>query len=526
MDSQTIILGIAIAYLGLMLAVGFWANTKMKSSKEFLVAGQSLGFFVMAMASFSSIQSGWGMVGATGTTSAWGLAALVGTALLAPLGFALAWFLLGGRLRLIAHRHEVYSIPDIVRVRYESKAAHLWMSIAMILGAIGYMTAQIVAAGVITSLLLGIPFAAATWVGAVVVAIYTMAGGMLAAVWTDLVQGIVMIAMSIVIFGIAMASGGGWSAIMGTLAGEDIAFVSLDGVKPVVWIIANTIMIVLGMVAQPQLIHKFLMLKSPKELKWGATVAGLGYATTTMFSLGVGVAMRSAIIDGRLAEPDLDSTATSFLSNFTNPIVAGLALTALLAAIMSSASSFITIGASALMRDLTSALRIAVRRDLMWNRLASLVIVGASLFIGLYLDQIIYLLGAIGWAAFGAAIFGPIILGIYWRRGTGIAATISIVSGLVLNVGFTLLTSQAGWVPPENFFSGALVIVAGILVYIAASYATSSEADKRRFDELYPVVLAQNTTGAPDDRNVAVLADDVPQPSSPRANKFASEGAE
>ena len=486
MDSQTIILLVAIIYLLLMVAIGIWANTKMKSSKDFLVAGQSLGFFVMAIASFSSIQSGWGMVGSTGTVSAWGVGAVI-SATVVPIGFALAWFLLGARLRRISQKHEVYSIPDIVRVRYQSRGAHLWMSIAMILGSIGYMTAQIVAAGVITSLLLGVPFMTATWIGGLIVAAYTMAGGMLAAVWTDLIQGLIMIGMSLLIFILALVSGGGWTNVMSTLSGESMRFVALDGVQPAVWIVANAIMLFLGMVAQPQLIHKFLMLKSTKELKWGAAVAAIGYATTTLFSLGVGIGMRSAIIKGEAAAPDnLDDTATSFLSHFTNPVIAGLALVALLAAIMSSASSFITIGAAALTRDLMAALRITVRRDLLWNRLASLVIVLAALVIGLYLDQIIYLLGSIGWAAFAAAIFGPVVLGIYWRRGTGIAAMVSIIAGLVLNVGMTLLTSQELVVPPKQFFAAPLIIIAGIVIYVVLSYFTNSAKDREMFDDLYP----------------------------------------
>ena len=289
MDDQTIILAISIAYLLLMLGIGAWANTRMASAKEFLVAGQSLGFFVMAIASFSSIQSGWGMVGASGTTSTWGIGAFVAAALLPPLGFTLAWFLLGGRLRAIAARHEVYSIPDIVRVRYGSRPAHFTMSVAMVIGAIGYMTAQVVAAGVIMSMLLGLPLGAATLAGALIVAAYTIAGGMLAAVWTDLVQGLLMIAMSIVVFVIALGAGGGWTSTMASITEADPDFLALDGIKPAAWVAANSIMIMLGVAAQPHLIHKFLMLKSPRELKWGATVAAIGYATTTLFSLGVGL---------------------------------------------------------------------------------------------------------------------------------------------------------------------------------------------------------------------------------------------
>lgn len=486
MDEQTIILGISIAYLALMLGIGAWANSRMASAKEFLVAGQSLGFFVMAIASFSSIQSGWGMVGATGTTSTWGIGAFVASALLPPLGFTLAWFLLGGRLRAIAARHEVYSIPDIVRVRYRSRPAHFTMSVAMIIGAIGYMTAQVVAAGVIMSLLLGLPLGVATLAGALIVAAYTIAGGMLAAVWTDLVQGLLMIGMSIVVFVLALGAGGGWTSTMATISGADPDFLALDGIKPAAWVAANSIMIMLGVAAQPHLIHKFLMLRSPRELKWGATVAAIGYATTTLFSLGVGLGARAAIVDGRMPEPgSTDDTATSFLDTFTSPLVAGLALTALLAAIMSSASSFITIGASALTRDLVSSLGRRVERELLWNRVASLAIVGAALYIGLFLDQIIYLLGAIGWAAFAAAIFGPVVLGIYWRRGTGLATTVSVVVGLGLNVALTAFTS-AGWTPPSTFFPGGVVVCVGILVYIGMSALTRSPADQERFDLLYP----------------------------------------
>lgn len=486
MDSQTIILVVAVLYLVLMLAIGAWANTRMASAREFLVAGQSLGFFVMAIASFSSIQSGWGMVGATGTTSTWGIGGFVAAALLPPLGFTLAWFLLGHRLRAISRRHEVYSIPDIVRVRYGSRSAHVSISVAMIAGAIGYMTAQVVAAGVIMSLLLGIPLGAATVAGAVVVAAYTVAGGMLAAVWTDLVQGVLMIGMSVVVFVVAIAAGGGWGSTMATITASDPGFLALDGIKPAAWIAANAVMILLGVVAQPQLIHKFLMLRSSRELKWGAAVAALGYATTTLFSLGVGLGARAAIVDGRLTEPaEVDDTATGFLAEFTSPVVAGLALTALLAAIMSSASSFITIGASALTRDLVGSLGRSLDRELLWNRVASVGVVGASLFVGLYLDQIIYLLGAIGWAAFAAAIFGPVVLGIYWRRGTGFAATTSVVVGLGLNVVLTLATSN-GWEAPATFFTGGVVVCTGILVFVVVSVLTASAVDRARFDALYP----------------------------------------
>src|SRR5699024_12748587 len=93
--SSVTVLSIIVVYFVLMFAIGFWANRRTKSSKEFLVAGQSLGFFVMAIASFSSVQSGWGMVGNTGAMFDAGIAALLSAASLVPLGFASGGFLVG-----------------------------------------------------------------------------------------------------------------------------------------------------------------------------------------------------------------------------------------------------------------------------------------------------------------------------------------------------------------------------------------------------------------------------------------------
>lgn len=92
--AQVVVIAVVVVYFLLMILIGAWANRRTSSSKEFLVAGQSLGFFVMAIATFSSIQSGWGMVGSTGTAYSWGPQALIAAAFLTPLGFALAWFLL------------------------------------------------------------------------------------------------------------------------------------------------------------------------------------------------------------------------------------------------------------------------------------------------------------------------------------------------------------------------------------------------------------------------------------------------
>lgn len=483
---MTVVLAIVIFYFIVMFAIGYWANTRMKGAKDFLVAGQTLGFFVMAIASFSSIQSGFGMIGHTANTNAWGIQAIVAAALLVPLGFALAWFLLGARLHRIARAHDVFSIPDIIRVRYPNRSSHLSMSIAMFIGSVAYMTAQVTALGVIMSLIFGISLTLGAIIGSVIVAAYTIAGGMLAAVWTDFIQGLLMVLMSVVAFVIATNSAGGWSNMLKTIAANDIGFLKLDATQPMTWIFGFIFLAVLGTAAQPQLATKFLMLKSASELRWGSLVAAVGYAVTTLFALSIGLATRALMFQGEAPEFDnFDNTTTWFLDNMTSPGFAGFALAGLLAAIMSSASSFITIGASSLVRDFTSSIGKVVRRELMWNRLASAFVVLCSLVFALYLTQVVFLLGAIGWAAFASAVFAPVVFGLYWKRATGIATTVAVAFGVLGNLILTVLTSEEVITIPTYMQDGALVIAVATVLFVGISLLFPSPGSEAGFAAAY-----------------------------------------
>lgn len=487
MTSNATVVSIIVVYFVLMFAIGYWANRRTKSSKEFLVAGQSLGFFVMAIASFSSIQSGWGMVGNTGAMFDVGIAALLAAAFLVPLGFTLAWFLLGARLHKVAQQHEVYSISDLVKIRYRSRPAHIAISVAMVIGAIAYMTSQISAMGVISSLLLGTSIQTGAWIGAAVVAVYTIAGGMLAAVWTDLIQGLLMIVISVFIFFAAIELSGGWLQTLSVINLAEPGHLMLIGDNSDSYFFGYAVLLLFGAAGQPQLITKFLMLKDSKELKWGATVSGLAYGVTTLFSLGIGLAMKAMVIDGQ-TEPlnNIDETTTVFLSQFTSPVVAALALTALLAAIMSSASSFITIGAAAVVRDFVgSVMGRTVRRELFWNRVWAGIITLASVLLVFYLSQVIFILGAFGWAAFAAAILGPIGLGIYWRKATGNGALWGIITAMGLNFVVTVVEATGIIAVPGHIHIGGLSLVVSVVVFVAVSALSKQRTNDVLFDQFY-----------------------------------------
>jgi sodium/proline symporter len=348
------------------------------------------------------------------------------------------------------------------------------------------MTAQVTATGVFFRLIFGSSLTVGAIIGSAVVALYTIVGGMLAGAWTDFIQGLLMVVMSLLTFFVATNTVGGWNAMLNTIAGHDVSFLRLDATQPLTFVYTFVVMAILGTAAQPQLISKFLMLRSHRDLKWGALVAAVGYAVTTLFALGVGLTMRTLTIEGRAPElANIDNTTTWFFENMMSPVFAGFVMAGLLAAIMSSSNSFIAVGASALMRDLPSALGISVRSEVFWARVTSAVVVLSSLLFSLYLSQVVFLLGAIGWAAFASAIFGPLALGLYWRRATGFATTVAIGFGVVGNLITAALTSQEIITLPAYIQTGGLITCLGILIFIAVSVAVPSRGCDVRFTQMF-----------------------------------------
>src|SRR5699024_5592625 len=138
-------------------------------------------------------------------------------------------------------------------------------------------------------------------------------------------------------------------------------------------------------------------IKSQKELKWGAFTASLAYAFTTLLVIGIGLTARSLTIQGNfpaIATPD--DSLTAFVTHFTPPIIAGLVLSGLLAAIMSTGSAFVTLGAASLIRDIPRAFNKQVKNELLRNRLAVIGLLTLSLLFSFYMDTLVALLGIFG----------------------------------------------------------------------------------------------------------------------------------
>ncbi len=480
-----IIISIVVIYLIICIVIGIWATKQTKSTSDFLIAGRNLGMFVMAIAAFSSIQSGFGLLGGVGQTYSDGMGFVIGVLIAAPLGFGLTWFLVGKRMWMMGEQGEVFTLGDVVEKRYKSKSVRGWLGIAITLGVIGYLGTQVQAMGIIMHSIFGISPKAGALIGLAILAFYSVGGGIIASVYTDLFQGIIMIVISIIVFFVAINIGGGFQNITETLQSADPLLATPFGTYSMVSIVCWIFLFSLGAAGQPHFINKFLMIKNTKQLKWGAFTAGLAYAITVLLVLCIGLVARVLYIQGKfpeIASPD-DSLIT-FVANFTPSIIGGLILAGLLAAIMSTGSGFVTLGAASLVRDIPRAFNFKVKNELLMNRIVVLVLLIISTLFSFYMDTLVALLGVFGWGTFASAVFPTVVLGLIWKKATKQGAVSSIIIALGLNF-FLEISQKYGMVfLPEGVVVGAFSLAISIMTFITVSLLTQNKNTKLSNDLL------------------------------------------
>jgi len=478
-----------VAYLACCFGIGVWALRRTRSAADFFVAGTSLGPVVMTIATMASIMSGFGFVGGPGLVYESGTSSLWIT-FPATIGFALSWVLLGKRLRLLAETREILTLPDVVAARYGGRAPRLAMAAALVLGVIGYLGTQVLAVGVVLVAVLGVSLPAALLIGLGVLAFYTVGGGILAGVYNDVFQGVVMMIASVAVLFYALVAGGGMEQISRTLWTMDPKFIGPWGARGPMAALSWYLIFGLGWMGQPHGITKFLMLREVGGLRWGALLTGSVYMVCSLLWMSIGLAMRSVVQTGGqppLAAPDL--AAPVFLMNYTPPLVAGVVFAGLLAAIMSTANSFLNIGAAALVRDLPLAWGgKAPRHELGWSRVATVVLLAVSALFALYMENLVALLGAFGWGTFAAAIVPPVAIGMNWKRATGAGCVASILASLVLNFSLELASRHGVYTLPYGMNVGCFSLLVSLIVFIGVSWLTGRGAEDRLAPEVRAVL--------------------------------------
>lgn len=480
MDRALVTLVSVSVYLAVCIAVGFWAMRRTKSSKDFFMAGRSLGVFVTAFAVFSSTMSGFGFVGGPGLVYQMGMSSLwiVAATIAGP---AVLFALVAKRIRIFAEIRDCVSLPDIAAARYKSEAVRALMAAVVLLGVMGYLATQILAMAVVLQNILqdaqvfpGISLEAAVAFSTAVLVFYTVTGGIVASVYTDLIQGSIMVAAALLVFAAVLGTfEGGMAEMSAIIAADDREAMGPWGTLGMFGGLSWMLVFALGTAGQPHVITKYMMLKDVKDIRYVVPLGAFAYAVTALLWIGLGLAMRALVLRGGhdpLMTPD--AAAAEFLQNYANPLLAGVVFAALLAAIMSTADGFLNIGTAAVIHDFPIAIRgRSLGNELLWARVTTVGIAIVAALIALYSGDLVALLGAFGWGTFAAAIVPVIAIGLNWKGATATAAAVAIASSLIVNFGVRI----TGVTVPYGLDVGAVSLVVSLCLFLSISLLGSPD---------------------------------------------------
>jgi len=475
---NTIVFGCVAAYMVLCVVIGLWAMRKTKNAHDFFMAGRNLGVLVTGIAVFSSTLSGFGFVGGPALIYKMGISS-VWMVICAAIGFCLSFYLLGKRIWLFAAMRNSVSLPDVVATRYQSELSRFLMALAILLGVMAYLGSQIKA---MAHVLQDIMSRGSFWqdislewcviISSAVLVFYCVTGGIIASVYTDLFQGLIMIVAALLVFFYAYQTlPGGFAEMSQTIAADDAEAMAPWGALGMLGCMSWYFLFALGAVGQPHVVTKMMMNKNIRDVRYILPVSIIGFGISALLWISIGLAMRALVIQG--LHPELvtaDAAAPQFLQIHTPALLAGIVFAALFAAIMSTADGFLNVGAAAVVHDIPQALRgKSLKQELFWARITTVVLAAAAALFSLYSpDGMIAMLGSFGWGIFAAAIVPVVAIGLNWKRGTALAANVAISASLLIN--FTVMFMRKMEVPiPYKIHEGAIALIASICIYFSIS---------------------------------------------------------
>ncbi|NKB33757.1 MAG: hypothetical protein GKR91_11730 [Pseudomonadales bacterium] len=478
---QEIIVGAVVAYMIFCVLTGLWAMRRTHSSSDFFIAGRGLGPIVVALALFSSTLSGFGFVGGPGLVYSIGVSSFW-MVVISSTGYAIGFFLVAKRIRMIAELRDCISLPDIVAARYNSQAVRFMIAITIVLGVMGYLATQILAMAVVMQAILSgtetfanIGLVTCVVISSAVLIFYCVTGGIIASVYTDVVQGaIMMIAGTLILFTAMSVFDGGMQEATSIILADDAETAMPYGAAGMMASLGWFFVFGLGLAGQPHLITKMMMNKNLSDSRSILPMSLFGYVMAALLWISIGIVMRAAVIDGvvdPLALPD--DAASVFLSVFANPLLAGVVFAGLFAAIMSTSDAFLNIGTAAIIHDIPKAIRgKSIENELFWARVVTVILAIVAASFALYSHfadaTLVAILGAFGWGTFAASIFPVVAVGLNWKGATVAGAVTAIGTALLIN----FVSQLAGYTFPYGVSGQLVAFATSMVLFIGVSLFT------------------------------------------------------
>ena len=455
-----------VVYLLVMLGIGLIAWKRTNNLSDYILGGRSLGPWTAAISAGASDMSGWLLLGLPGAAYVSGLSASwIAVGLL--IGTWLNWLIVARRLRVYSYKaSDALTLPDFFAKRFRdtSHLLRVVSAIFILMFFLFYTSSGLVAGGKLFETVFGFDYTAAVTVGTLAIIAYTFFGGFLAVSWTDLIQGLMRAVALLIVPIVALTELGGFGGSASQILAENpdmlkwFTDASTGEALSAIGIISSLAW-GLGYFGQPHILARFAAIRSEKDIPTARRIA------VTWSGLTLACAVAVGLLGLVYMTRDLGDGETIFMvmvNAIFHPVIAGVLLAAILAAVMSTADSQLLVSSSALTDDFYKSLlrKDASQNELVWvGRLSVVAIAVIAYTLALNPDSTVLGLVSYAWAGFGAA-FGPaLIMALFWRRMNQWGALAGIVVGGVTVVVWSKISG--------GIFDLYEIVPGVILAYIA-----------------------------------------------------------
>ncbi|WP_196595946.1 sodium/pantothenate symporter [Pectinatus frisingensis] len=492
----------ASIFFALLLTIGFYLknrerhNRSVDFSKEYFIGGRRLNGFVLAMslvAGYSSVSS---FVGGPGIAWQVGFAWV----LFASVQIVAAYLilgLLGKKMAVIARKIDAITIIDLIRFRYNSNLLANLCALVILIFFITRMIAQFIGGAQIFAAVTGMNYTTGLLFFAVVVVVYTSIGGFNTVAITDTLCAIMMlIGMAFLTYTI-FDRGHGLAAIMqtihnvsGTAGNADMFSPTAGGKIPVPLLISQWILCGIGTVGLPQSAVRCISYKDTRSVH-RAMIIG----TIVCGAMMIGMPLLGVLAHGVITEPlseigkTTDAIIPMLIAGYMNPWLAGITIIGPLAATLSTISSLLITGSSAVVKDIYlfyAKDKDSAKSQKNISRISMTVtaVMGMiPVILAISPPDVIVWINLFAFGGLETAFFWILLFGFFWHKANSQGAVLSLVGGLA-----AYCVTMALGIKIASFHNIVIGIGTGLILFILGSLLTKEPTDKVKrifFPELY-----------------------------------------
>jgi len=447
-----------LAYISLLVTIGFLARRRVKSAADFQLGGGKIPTFVLVGTLVASWLGSGTVVGYASRVYYFGLGGVWYA--LACL-FSVAYFtIIIGRIRSIPAR----TTPEMLELRY-GKTARKWAVLPVFLGQATIGAYQIKAVGYIFEICFGISSDLATVIGTGIIIGYTFLGGFFAVAWSDVCQSCIFMVGMMLAIPFAINNAGGWSGMIaalpqGYLSIFNVPFITVLGIFVPTALLGGTSMF---------MYQRAWAAESVEAARKGAAInfCGAAFIYTLVLILALSAVVTCPGIKG---DTVVFSVATQL------PVIIGLMLVISCAAVFISTGDSLLLAASAVfVREIYMSNREPDdKRELLATRITVVAIGVAGLLLLRFYPTLISLM-MLAYSVEGAGLLCPLIAGMYWKGGTEKGAVASIVTGLTIIILWEAC-ARSGVPFAKAFHSSLIAVPAAAGAYFAVSMVTNNDS--------------------------------------------------